>query len=1497
MHHTPSSSWKYSNTASGEWFAPSADDSTWSSASPASFSQIESTVMTRYYRATVTIPTTFEGISAYEVGAYTKYGYIIYVNGQEVLRANLPETVEESTPCSSVSESAEYRRVSLPIHTLPTTGSVTIAIAIHFDADREESLTDEFKGFFTLVAAGSSRAFSASFETDHPSSITSESHEKAFDLDRRTKWSSSTLPVYNMAVFNGRQFVNAYSIMSSGGLENRRPTQWTLSASNDNENWVVLDTKEHMHFTSMYQTKTFTLPHNAASYTYFKFNFEASEGTELEVGRIELFAADVTYMPTPALSYGAEAFDFFVGQTVELAPTAGGFQSFQITGTLPAGLTFSTSTGTITGTTTAAAASASFQITAQHATTGTTSYTTTVAISVDACSGAKTRFDVVKHDTALGSAEQWQLLSGETVLASHVGRDVFQSQAAGDETFPFCAAPGTFKLVLSQAFKRGWKNSAYLDVFVYADAETKVRVVHTINLLSEEQTEVTFNTLLLSNADMTQWKYKADGTVPANWYASTFSDAWTAVPATRPTVSQSVWLFRRAITVSSISGFMGFEMRTLARAGVVVYLNGVEVHRANVNGDVTGTSTSTATTTTSEWRTFTERVGTGHLIAGENVFAVAVVNANADAAPLDTVILIRFLTEKGISLGLDTTVFDLHHNNQDSVAENMFHGDYSKRHISTASENHLITATFNHGDRHFVNMYCIVGPWNALENAPKTWTVETSTDGSTFTQVSSFSEEQFDVLYERKCYVLTSVTAPVRAMRFHFTAIVNSASSNLQINAIDLYMIDSTQMNLATSPYTTTTPLTWYVGEQTVLRPAHEYFTQCTALTTFPTGMTLRSNGVVFGLPTLASTQGSYQMSCTNAAGQTVTASLSISVVPCSGSKSILRFVATGLDSVGSRMVVVVTDASDTPIYYDYDLPNWALSYERAMCVENSVFTFALIDRTNEGWTASYAIYINNESVATGTVAVNESPKYVVASSLVFVKQGEAVVEYSVTDTEPPAQWFKKETSRNWSQGIVGSLESVAGISSQYCVTFNAILHELFVTYTVAVRTSGGFITYLNGQEVNRVRLPDGTVTKDTAATESTDSAFVLMTDSIFTSALVDGENFLCVDVHKRTASSSATNDFDIYVTPQGGERELLVGGTIAYSHQGYNDAYYHETWDKAFDKNVYTKFYSSDSECSNVWFEYTLPDQRKEWASRTEIWKGNGQTRNPTSLRIQGSNTPGDKNSWESLGFVSELEWTSSGYGEKKTIYFLPTKPYRAFRLVANGCTREGIEIGEWLVYSSAIQSGYCRGGNGILAVLDGKTTTGPCDDGFVGQKSYFCKDGELTLLGEDCKNAPPSVLAYPEKEYNFVTRTEVSIKPTVVGNNLEFSSLPKMPDGLTLNPKTGEISGIPTTAQEATKYIVMAGNESGNISVDVIITITRAKLPIWLWIVIVIVALAVIAGIVWGIIALVKKNQEARKKNVKKLPKTAPKGSPKSASKGPAKPESTPNKPKIAV
>ncbi|KNB41166.1 hypothetical protein JH06_6038, partial [Blastocystis sp. subtype 4] len=50
-------------------------------------------------------------------------------------------------------------------------------------------------------------------------------------------------------------------------------------------------------------------------------------------------------------------------------------------------------------------------------------------------------------------------------------------------------------------------------------------------------------------------------------------------------------------------------------------------------------------------------------------------------------------------------------------------------------------------------------------------------------------------------------------------------------------------------------------------------------------------------------------------------------------------------------------------------------------------------------------------------------------------------------------------------------------------------------------------------------------------------------------------------------------------------------------------------------------------------------------------------------------------------------------------------------------------------------------------------------------------------------------------------------------------------LPDGLSLNEKTGEISGVPTSVQELTTYTVYAENESGATRTTVIIQVRKGQ------------------------------------------------------------------------
>lgn len=71
--------------------------------------------------------------------------------------------------------------------------------------------------------------------------------------------------------------VNHYSITSADDAPKKDPKSWNLSASNDNETWVILDKQEDQHFDKRQETKEYIFE-NKTSYKYYKLNIESNGG-------------------------------------------------------------------------------------------------------------------------------------------------------------------------------------------------------------------------------------------------------------------------------------------------------------------------------------------------------------------------------------------------------------------------------------------------------------------------------------------------------------------------------------------------------------------------------------------------------------------------------------------------------------------------------------------------------------------------------------------------------------------------------------------------------------------------------------------------------------------------------------------------------------------------------------------------------------------------------------------------------------------------------------------------------------------------------------------------------------------------------------------------------------------------------------------------------------------------------------------------------------------
>ncbi|MFT5191521.1 MAG: hypothetical protein ACI957_004561, partial [Verrucomicrobiales bacterium] len=112
-----------------------------------------------------------------------------------------------------------------------------------------------------------------------------------------------------------------------------------------------------------------------------------------------------------------------------------------------------------------------------------------------------------------------------------------------------------------------------------------------------------------------------------------------------------------------------------------------------------------------------------------------------------------------------------------------------------------------------------------------------------------------------------------------------------------------------------------------------------------------------------------------------------------------------------------------------------------------------------------------------------------------------------------------------------------------------------------------GAIVYLNGKEVARIRMPQGTVTyKDFAADDASEGDYDLLTLS--PSDLVSGSNTLAVEVHQGDDNSSDVS-FDVELTTKGAAGPPVAVDTVTFSQQ-YPDISYGRT---AADPNKWAFF------------------------------------------------------------------------------------------------------------------------------------------------------------------------------------------------------------------------------------------------------------------------------------------------------------------------------------
>ena len=392
-------SWKFSNSALGDWKSLSFPDATWTDVT---LGGTTTSTGTQYFRRS------FDGLpdmAALDVEFKYEMGIVAYLNGVEIYRDNMDVgEVTVDTLASGLFNTIDYRGIVRP-STIAESQSV-LAVEIHFtEANHSETIV--FDAFLTFLAGISST--NKCFVVPYDVTTTGDGFTTPlapFIWTRNTGSVSSTLPASLTFQFKGNvvPVINSFRIWPySNVLES--PSSFSVEARNGSE-WIPAMTTIQETYTNNVW-KQFDL--RGASLQYSTYRITVTSSNSVSANLVEFQSMVCNFAQLSSFSYPQSSYTFLSRyENVFLRPDAYGLQNCSSSPSLPNGLILASNGCTITGSAIAASSETVYQITGYS---GSTPVTASLTLTFTGCSGTLLR--IVRTTSNSASNEGFRIRNTE----------------------------------------------------------------------------------------------------------------------------------------------------------------------------------------------------------------------------------------------------------------------------------------------------------------------------------------------------------------------------------------------------------------------------------------------------------------------------------------------------------------------------------------------------------------------------------------------------------------------------------------------------------------------------------------------------------------------------------------------------------------------------------------------------------------------------------------------------------------------------------------------------------------------------------------------------------------------------------------------------------------------------------------------------------------------------------------------------------------------------
>ena len=505
-----------------------------------------------------------------ELELYSRGEVIVLLNGRELHRGNLPPGTPQSdwTAGDSV---PRWLHLQLPAGELAITNTLAVAVvnpAGNFPLDfRCFALLTTHRGEMSrLVSRGND---ADSFHVSDSGHIAGFDAMKLLDGLRDTEFRGSAIPA-ELTIWretNRLDVVNTYCLLaSSSPRESWEPLSWEFRGSADGNNWVLL----HAVTQAMIprgEERCFTIPSSSLS----RHQLRITAGTPWLAEWKLLFRGNS--VPAKPFHVVDETVTLFVDipAGVSFLADVEAFQDFSVEPSLPAGLFIDAKTGTLFGTPRETAELTMYSVTGVSSGGSTT---VLVRISVIPCSGRFMRVSL-QLPVLEGNQRCEVVLQHEEVPRGNAlfSRSLEAPSPAENVTLCIPAEHYSLHLLPSPAV-----NTTFFYGVQDSWRETHLGGKVVVKLLSD--------TLITRFAS---WRFIVNETPPADWNRIAVAD-WPSASADEIPAGTVLFACTSFHGVYSAE-FSGFTAGIVSSGGMVMYLNGVELYRANLPAGIVDVST------------------------------------------------------------------------------------------------------------------------------------------------------------------------------------------------------------------------------------------------------------------------------------------------------------------------------------------------------------------------------------------------------------------------------------------------------------------------------------------------------------------------------------------------------------------------------------------------------------------------------------------------------------------------------------------------------------------------------------------------------------------------------------------------------------------------------------------------------------------------------------------------------------------------------------------